>query len=104
MEALLDWGGEQMSLYLGKQLGDLLVITLNKWATSISVIKPKSIVDANFTDNREHGDAIIFGASSLKHMEENLVDLEKGPLPQSVVDALDEAWRIVNSKDVIYYR
>ena len=30
MEGLLDWGGEQMSLYLGKQLGDLLSITLAK--------------------------------------------------------------------------
>ena len=30
MESMLDWGGEQMSLYLGKELGDLLIITLNK--------------------------------------------------------------------------
>lgn len=30
LEQLLDWGGEQMSMYLGKGLGDLLVITLNK--------------------------------------------------------------------------
>ena len=30
MEGMLDWGGEQMSLYLGKELGDLLIITLNK--------------------------------------------------------------------------
>lgn len=29
---------------------------------------------------REYGDAVIIGASSLKHIEENLVDLEKGPL------------------------
>lgn len=30
LEQLLDWGGEQMSMYLGKGLGDLLLITLNK--------------------------------------------------------------------------
>ena len=30
LEQLLDWGGEQMSMYLGKSLGDLLMITLNK--------------------------------------------------------------------------
>jgi len=41
---------------------------------------------------REHGDAVLIGASSLKHIEENLVDLEKGPLPEEVVKALDEAW------------
>lgn len=29
LEHLFDWGGEQMSLYLGHQLGDLLVVTLN---------------------------------------------------------------------------
>ncbi|PSR78952.1 hypothetical protein PHLCEN_2v7256, partial [Hermanssonia centrifuga] len=29
---------------------------------------------------REYGDAVIIGASSLNHIEQNLVDLEKGPL------------------------
>ncbi|KAF8873867.1 hypothetical protein CPB84DRAFT_1690528 [Gymnopilus junonius] len=29
LERLFDWGGEQMAFYLGKDLGDLLVITLN---------------------------------------------------------------------------
>jgi aflatoxin B1 aldehyde reductase len=32
------------------------------------------------THIREYGDAIIIGASSLKHIEQNLSDLEKGPL------------------------
>lgn len=40
----------------------------------------------------ELGDAVIIGASSKKHLEENLIDLEKGPLPEEVVQALDEAW------------
>lgn len=38
------------------------------------------------------GDAIIVGASSTKHLEQNLVDLEKGPLPEDVVQALETAW------------
>ena len=29
---------------------------------------------------REYGDAVLIGASSVKHIEENLRDLEKGPL------------------------
>ena len=29
---------------------------------------------------REHGDAVLIGASSVKHVEQNLLDLEKGPL------------------------
>lgn len=42
--------------------------------------------------NREHGDALIIGASSTGHLEENLKDLEKGPLPEEVLNALDQAW------------
>ncbi|PPQ75434.1 hypothetical protein CVT26_015356 [Gymnopilus dilepis] len=41
---------------------------------------------------REHGDAVLIGASSIKHVEENLADLEKGPLPEEVVRILDDAW------------
>lgn len=59
---------------------------------------------------KEYGDACIIGASStkvrdqlvecfprsaltfLKHMEENMVDFEKGPLPDEVVQALDAGW------------
>ncbi|TBU27140.1 hypothetical protein BD309DRAFT_872768 [Dichomitus squalens] len=29
LEGIFDWGGEQMALYLGKDLGDLVVVTLN---------------------------------------------------------------------------
>ncbi|TCD70361.1 hypothetical protein EIP91_003713 [Steccherinum ochraceum] len=29
LQAMFDWGGEQMAIYLGKTLGDLLMITLN---------------------------------------------------------------------------
>lgn len=44
---------------------------------------------------REYGDSVLIGASSLRHIEQNLVDLEKGPLPEEVVAALDEAWLLV---------
>ncbi|OAX42717.1 Aldo/keto reductase [Rhizopogon vinicolor AM-OR11-026] len=42
-------------------------------------------------------DGIILGASSAAQLEQNCVDSEKGPLPQDVVDALDEACRIVKA-------
>jgi aflatoxin B1 aldehyde reductase len=51
-----------------------------RWMTHHSMLK------------REYGDAVIIGASSTKHLEENLVDLEKGPLPEEVVQALDAGW------------
>ena len=49
---------------------------------------------------KDAGDAIIVGASSPKHLEENLADLEKGPLPNSVVQAIDRAWKTVKSGDL----
>ena len=41
---------------------------------------------------KAHGDTVIIGASSIKHLEENLRDFERGPLPEDVVAALDLAW------------
>jgi aflatoxin B1 aldehyde reductase len=40
-------------------------------------------------------DAIIVGASSVRHLEGNLVDLEKGLLPNEVVEAVENAWLLV---------
>jgi aflatoxin B1 aldehyde reductase len=41
---------------------------------------------------RGFGDAVIIGASSMKHLEESLVDLEKGPLPEEVVRVINAGW------------
>lgn len=46
--------------------------------------------------SREKGDSIIIGASSLEQLEKNLSELEKGPLPEDVVQALDAAYLKVN--------
>ncbi|GES59250.1 aflatoxin B1-aldehyde reductase [Aspergillus terreus] len=39
-------------------------------------------------------DGIILGVSSLAQLENNLKDVQKGPLPQEVVDVLDQAWLV----------
>ncbi|KAK3331838.1 NADP-dependent oxidoreductase domain-containing protein [Cercophora scortea] len=39
-------------------------------------------------------DGVIIGISRLEHLESNLDDLEKGPLPAAVVEALDYAWKV----------
>ncbi|KAH9886970.1 Aldo/keto reductase [Cubamyces lactineus] len=52
---------------------------------------------------REHGDAIIIGASSIKHVEQNLADLEKDPLPEEVLKVLDEAWLSVSPYATKYF-
>ncbi|KAH9895936.1 hypothetical protein C8Q73DRAFT_643814 [Cubamyces lactineus] len=38
LECIFDWGGEQMALYLGKDLGDLLIITLNNAVEAVLAI------------------------------------------------------------------
>ncbi|KAK2760354.1 hypothetical protein FQN54_002424 [Arachnomyces sp. PD_36] len=43
----------------------------------------------------ELGDAIIVGASSTRHLEGNLADLEKGPLPEEVVESVEKGWLMV---------
>ncbi|KAK9323503.1 NADP-dependent oxidoreductase domain-containing protein [Lipomyces orientalis] len=52
---------------------------------------------------REFGDAVIIGASSASHLEENLVDLEKGPLPDEILEALDKAWLKTKGVVVNYF-
>jgi aflatoxin B1 aldehyde reductase len=74
-----------------KEAGLSMTETALRWISHHSLMK------------REHGDAVIIGASSVKHLEENLADLEKGPLPQDVVDAVNAAWRTVAADNNKYW-
>ncbi|KAB5594118.1 hypothetical protein CTheo_2455 [Ceratobasidium theobromae] len=49
-------------------------------------------------------DGIIFGASSVAQLEQNCTDSAKGPLPNEVVNALDEAWNEVGAQCPLYWR
>jgi aflatoxin B1 aldehyde reductase len=49
-------------------------------------------------------DGIIIGASSMNHLVSNLDDLEKGPLPQQVLDVFDEAWEGVRVACAPYFK
>ncbi|EJF65791.1 Aldo/keto reductase [Dichomitus squalens LYAD-421 SS1] len=49
-------------------------------------------------------DGIILGASSAAQLRQNLQDSEKGPLPEEVVKALDEARLIVGASAPTYWR
>jgi aflatoxin B1 aldehyde reductase len=42
--------------------------------------------------NQGGNDGVIIGVSSYEQLVGNVKDFEKGPLPQEVVDALDQAW------------
>ncbi|KAK6353575.1 hypothetical protein TWF696_005537 [Orbilia brochopaga] len=54
--------------------------------------------------SRDHGDAVIIGASGATQLEENLTNLEKGPLPDDVVTAFEEGWQKVKGVCVPYFR
>lgn len=66
--------------------------TALRWVVHHSALKIK---DGN--------DGIIIGVSSIQQLDGNLTDLEKGPLPESVVKALDEAWAITKADTVVYW-
>ncbi|CAF9922668.1 MAG: hypothetical protein GOMPHAMPRED_002639 [Gomphillus americanus] len=53
--------------------------------------------------NKGGNDGIIIGVSSYEQLEQNLDNLEKGPLPDSVVKALDEAWLIAKPNTPNYW-
>lgn len=49
-------------------------------------------------------DGIILGAGSVAQLEQNLQDVEKGPLPEAIVQALDQARLIVGAEAPSYWR
>ena len=49
-------------------------------------------------------DGVIIGVSSIQQLEDNLKDLEKGPLPEEVVQCLDQAWELFKHRGPIYWR
>lgn len=48
-------------------------------------------------------DGIIIGVSSEQQLVQNLENLEKGPLPNEVVEALDEAWLVCKPTTANYW-
>ena len=50
------------------------------------------------------GDAVILGMSSLEQLEENLAATEEGALEPAVVQAFDQAWRLVAHDCPNYFR
>ncbi|KKZ64418.1 hypothetical protein EMCG_09606 [[Emmonsia] crescens] len=48
-------------------------------------------------------DGIIIGVSSFDQLQANLADVEKGPLPEEVVKALDEAWLVAKTTTADYW-
>jgi aflatoxin B1 aldehyde reductase len=53
-------------------------------------------------DNGGH-DGVLVGVSSFGQLETNLADLQKGPLPEEVVRALDRAWLVAKAESPAYW-
>ena len=50
------------------------------------------------------GNGVVLGASSLGQLQQNLDACHRGPLPESVVDAIDEAWEMARPNCIKYFR
>lgn len=64
-----------------------------RWMVHHSALK---VMDGN--------DGLVIGISSLKQLEANLNEVEKGPLPEEVVKTLDDAWQITKPTCDTYWR
>lgn len=53
--------------------------------------------------SRESGDAIITSASTVEQLEENLDALEMGPLPDELVKAFEESYKVVKADVSPYF-
>jgi aflatoxin B1 aldehyde reductase len=73
----------------------LLEIAL-RWCVHHSALK--------ITKESGGNDGIIIGVSSLGQLESNLRDLKKGPLPQEVLEKVDEAWMVCKADCPPYLR
>ena len=65
-----------------EKAGLTMIETALRWAVHHS--------DLNIKDGGRDG--IIIGVSSIDQLKGNITDLEKGPLPEELVEALDAAW------------
>lgn len=75
------------------KLGLTLLEIAFRWLVHHSKLKVK---DGN--------DGVVIGISSLAQLKSNLDNLEKGPLPDEVVEILNKAWGITKPSAITYWR
>jgi len=54
--------------------------------------------------NGNYHDGLLFGASSLAHVESNLQSYAADELPSSIVEAFDNAWTVAAPESESYMR
>ncbi len=50
------------------------------------------------------GDGIILGASRLNHLQDNMAAVKGGPLPEEIIQVLDQGWEQTRSNVMKYFR
>ncbi|KAF9921268.1 hypothetical protein FBU30_008726 [Linnemannia zychae] len=68
-----------------------------------------TLLEATLRWMRHHSDlkaqdGILIGSSKVEQLEECLTELEKGPLPDTMVQAFDDAWNHVKHITPLYFR
>jgi aflatoxin B1 aldehyde reductase len=88
-----------------KKAGLAMTETALRWCVHHSALRVGGV---KYLDDEKNStplnDGIIIGVSSQAQLEANLRDLEKGPLPEEVVNALDQAWKIAMLDQPEYWR
>lgn len=99
-----------------KEHGLTLVETALRWVVHHSILdiagRERNETNAKSAESGEKSekskrtanDGIIIGVSSLEQLESNTRDLEKGPLPDAVVEVLDRAWMSIGGSCPSYWR
>ncbi len=53
--------------------------------------------------DENQGDGILIGASKYSQLEQNIVAIEKGPLPENIVEAFEKAWQHCKADSPEYF-
>lgn len=76
-----------------EKYGLTMAETALRWVRHHSVLK----MDGNGRDG------VLIGVSNFEQLENNLRDLQKGPLPEEVVETLDKAWLVTKATTPNYW-
>ncbi|KAF8944533.1 hypothetical protein BGZ47_004127 [Haplosporangium gracile] len=76
--------------------------------TKVATANNFTLLEATLRWMRHHSgltakDGIIIGSSSVAQLEESLTELDKGPLPEEMIKAFDEAWEHVKATTIWYF-
>ncbi|KAJ5248792.1 hypothetical protein N7468_000243 [Penicillium chermesinum] len=78
--------------------------TADKLGLSLLEIAFRWLVHHSQLKVKDGNDGVVIGVSSLSQLKDNLDHLEKGPLPDEVLETLDLAWTITKPSCALYWR